>query len=100
MDSVQPFIPSFGTNQVLTPAAAAATVNLSLADQQVRVINTGAAICYVRTSPSAAVVPATTADLPVAAGMATTFTKEATHDRLSHISATGTTIQVMTGIGG
>lgn len=103
---LRPFNPSYGQNQVVTPAAASAAINVRADDTQVRICNSGAAIGYFRTfsSLAAAAVPAlgvaTVADCPVLAGQTLIVTKDMSHDRLAHISATGTTFQVMTGDGG
>lgn len=102
MSALQPFSPHYGSNQVVTPAAASATITIEGNDKQVRVVNSGAAKGYFRTfsitdTPGGSA--ATVADCCVAAGMSTTITKPSGHDRLSHISATGTTFEVMTGEG-
>jgi hypothetical protein len=99
MSALQPFSPHYGTNQVLTAAAAAATANIDPVDKEVRIINNGANIAYIRISRNDNVVAATTADLPILNGMSTTITKADGQDRLSYISALGTTLQVMTGEG-
>lgn len=102
MSLQQPFAPVYGTNQVITPAAASATVTLTATgvnSTQLRVVNTGAAIGYFRTDVAANSPVATTADVPVPAGMSTTITKPYKHDTIATISATGTTFQVMAGEG-
>jgi hypothetical protein len=97
-----PFKPHYGSNQVITPGAASAVANINGTDKTVRVSNTGAAIGYFRTysSTEAPVPTASTADMPVAAGETAYIEKAEGHDRLAHISAAGTTFQVMTGEGG
>lgn len=103
---LRPFCPSYGSNQVVTPAAASAQITIRAEDTQVRVSNSGAAIGYFRTysSVAAAAVPAlgvaTVADCAVLSGATVLVTKDQSHDRLAHISATGTTFQVITGCGG
>lgn len=92
-----PFKPHYGANQVVTPAAAAAAVAINGADKSVRLVNSGASICYVRI---AAVGDATTADLPVRSGESIVVEKAEGEIRLSHISAVGTTLNIMTGEGG
>lgn len=100
MSARQPFSPHYGTNQVLAAGAAALTANLDPVDKSVRIINTGSNIAYVRIFYSTGIaVPATTADFPITAGLAATITKADGQDRLSYISATGTSLQVMTGEG-
>ncbi|MES2346313.1 MAG: hypothetical protein V4641_01960 [Pseudomonadota bacterium] len=96
----QPFYPQYGSNQVVAPAAASATISINPDAKQVRVVNTGAAIGYFRTFALAGgAQSATTADCPVPAGTSIVVTTGPLHDRLSYISATGTTFQVMTGEG-
>lgn len=97
----QPFFPNYGTNQVVTPAAASAAIDINKTSRQVRIVNTGANIAYVQTYNSLdnATHVATTADFPIAAGMAATISKDTSHDKLCHISAAGTTLQIMTGEG-
>lgn len=92
------FKPHYGSNQVVTPAAASASITISTDDKSVRVCNTGANIGYFRTS--AAATTATTADVPVPAGQTVIIEKPQEHGVLAHISAAGTTFQVMTGEGG
>ena len=95
-----PFSPDYGCNVVLTAAALSANTPIKAQSSQLRIVNNGANIAYVRPYASAdGTVDATTADLAVAAGQSTTVTKSQAHDRLSYISALGTTLQVMTGQG-
>lgn len=103
MTAIAPFCPQYGSNQVVTPAAASANAPITKNCKQVRVVNTGANIGYFRTyfsgDNAANFNVATTADCPVPAGMATTVTKSEMHDRIAFISAAGTTFQIMTGEG-
>ena len=92
-----PFKPHYGTNQVVAPAAAAAAIALTKGDKSVRLVNSGANICYVRIVDTG---DATTADLPIRSGESVIVEKEQDQTRLSHISAAGTTLSVMTGEGG
>lgn len=98
MSYVNPFAPNFGSNIVATPAAASATVNIAAGDNCVRLVNTGANICYVRLGETAAT--ATTADLPVRAGSEIIIRKALGFTKLAHISASGTTLNIQTGNGG
>lgn len=102
MSSHTPFKPHYGTNQVVTPAAGAATISLNATDKSVRVVNTGANKGYFRIGTVAAITAqaATVADCPVAAGQSVVVEKAEGEDNLSHISAAGTTFEVMTGEGG
>lgn len=99
--TMQPFCPHYGTGQTVSPGAASAAINLTANDPCVRIINTGTNIAYIRTYSSLdnAINVATTADLPIPAGMSTTITKGIQHDRLAHISAAGTTLSIITGDG-
>jgi hypothetical protein len=96
----QPFCPHYGSNQVVTVAAgAASSVTLHRGNKQVRIANTGANKGYFRIyttgdSNSAA----TAADCPLGPGGAITVTK-GDQDQISCFSAGGTTFEVMTGEG-
>ncbi|MGE5622493.1 MAG: hypothetical protein ACM3WS_04995 [Bacillota bacterium] len=93
-----PFKPHYGSNQVVTPGAASASITISKDDKSLRVVNTGANIGYFRTGTGS--VTASAADVPVPAGGSIVIEKPQEHDKLAHISASGTTFQVMTGEGG
>ena len=93
----RPFSPHYGSNQVTTPAGAAAAIVLDGSDTSVLLSNSGANICYVRIT---LLGDATTADLPVRSGETRIVYKGEGQTRLSHISAAGTTLNVMTGHGG
>lgn len=97
MSALQPFNPAYTSGQVVTPAAAAASISINPVSKQVCLTNLGAAVCYVRVSDVA--ISATTADFPVPAGQQAIITKSEGQGILSHISATGTTLHVMTGEG-
>ena len=86
-----------GTNQVVTPAAASATISLNPIDKTVRCVNNGANICYVRIGDAASGAPATTADTPVPPLGEVVLRKGDGENTLSYISALGTTLQVQTG---
>ena len=99
MSATQPFDPAYGTTQNLTATgtSASATIDARKTCKQVRILNTGANICYVRISTGA--TTATTADYPVAAGQCSVITKFQEHDVMAYISAAGTTISVTLGEG-
>lgn len=100
MSNLAPFNPHYGTNQVVTPAAASASVVVGAGNKQLRILNTGSNIGYFKTfKASDGAVSATTADCPVPASMASTVTKFEDHDSVAYISASGTTFQIMTGDG-
>lgn len=95
----QPFCPQYGSNQVLAAAAASASVAINKDSKQVRVVNTGANKGYFRIYDNTdGAQAATTADCVVAAGATVTVTK-GNQGSLAHISAAGTTLEVMTGEG-
>ena len=93
------FHPDRGANQVVTPAAGAASISLRADAKIVRLCNVGANICHVRIGTAAVITAgaASTADLPVPAGASVTVRKADGEDTLSHISAAGTTLHVQTG---
>lgn len=104
----QDFMPTYGSNVVLTAAAATAQSALgagAAANTNLRVVNTGAAKGYFRTYNAADAVgtpalgQATIADVPIPSGLAVTITKPKTHDSIAFISATGTTLEAMGGEG-
>lgn len=97
-----PFQPQYGSNQVVTAGAASATITIHRLPKQVRITNTGANKAYIRTCDSTlpeGIIPATVADFAVPAGMSSTITKGLHHDRLTYISAAGTTLEVIVGEG-
>lgn len=100
VDSV--FQPHYGTNQVIASGAASATANIAKDDKTVRIWNSGANVGYVRTCNQSDVAgnAASVADLPIGPGQVVYIEKGMDHDRLTHISALTTTLQVMTGEGG
>lgn len=97
MANIAPFNPAYTSGQVVTPAAAAASISVNAVSKQVCLTNLGAAVCYVRLSDVA--ISATTADYPVPPGIQVVITKQDGHSILSHLSAAGTTLHVMTGEG-
>lgn len=97
MTAIAPFAPAYTSGQTVTPAAAAASININKAANQVCLTNLGAAVCHVRVSDVA--ISATIADFPVPAGQQVVITKADGQGILSYISATGTTLHVMTGEG-
>jgi hypothetical protein len=98
MAYIDPFSPNYGSNIVATPGASSASVTIPAGDNCVRLVNTGANVCYVRIGQSAAT--ATTADLPVRAGSEVIIRKPLGYSKLAHISASGTTLNIQTGNGG
>jgi hypothetical protein len=92
-----PVQPGYGSGQVLTPAAGAATATLTIGSKQLILTNLGTNPCYVRVGQS--VANASTLDYPVPAGAQVVITKAMADNQLSHISAAGTTLHVMNGEG-
>ena len=92
------FQPHFGTNQVLSPGVASASVTIGSGNKSILLQNTGTNICYVRLGQAAnGSVTATTADLPVLPSVPRIIRKPDDFDTLAYISAAGTTLQVMAG---
>jgi hypothetical protein len=96
MSIVNQFSQRLGSNQVVTPAVASATIAINNQDKAVRLVNSGSNICYVRIGSGAA----TTADIPVRANSEIIIRKSTDETVLSHISASGTTLNIATGEGG
>lgn len=102
MSIKQPFSPHYGANQVITAAAASATVVIDplRTSKQLRIMNGGTGLVYVRVFDSRnGHADATTSDFPVDAGMSSTITKQQEYDSISYISADGTVINVIPGNG-
>lgn len=95
MSALLPFNPSYGQGQVVAPGAASASVSLRKGDKQVMLTNQGVNLCYVRIAAG----NASTADYCVMAGQQVTLTKADDDVTLSHISALGTTLHIITGNG-
>jgi hypothetical protein len=94
----QPFAPSYGSGQTVTPAAAAATITLTPGSKQLMLTNLGAAVCYVRIGQGS-VANASTVDFPIPPNFQVPITKSSDADKLSHISAAGTTLHIINGEG-
>lgn len=93
-----PFNPQRGANQVVTPAAASASVTITAVSKSVRLVNSGANICHVRIGTDTQT--ATTADTPVRAGSEIIVNKGDGENTLAYISVAGTTLHIQTGEGG
>lgn len=98
MSQINQFSQRAGSNQVVTPGAASASVTVNAQDKAVRLVNSGANICYVRIGKGSQT--ATTADLPVRAGSEIVVRKRDGDMTVAHISAAGTTLNIATGEGG
>jgi len=97
MSALQPINPRWGSNQLLTAAAASAQATVSGQTKQIHIENTGTTNpVYVRTGNSAnGTVTATTADLRISPGTVEVFTKPQDDDKLAYISASGTTFEII-----
>ena len=97
MSANQPFSPKYGSNQSLTAAAGSQSASIDGNNKQVRIINTGTNVAYVRVGTGS--VTATAADFPVPGGSGSTISKGDGENVLAYVSPTGTTLHVMTGEG-
>ena len=93
-----PFQPTRGANQVTTPAAASASVNVDPFSKTLRLVNVGLNICHVRVGEGPQT--ATTADLPLPSGTSIFVQKGQGEDTVAFISAVGTTLHIQPGEGG
>lgn len=108
--TTKPFAPSFGSNQLATLAAATEQhLPINRGAGSLRVMNTGATNpLYFKTYNSGSTARpiaapgtlASTADCRVSPGQEKTINLDDSHDGISLISAAGTTVEFMTGIGG
>lgn len=89
------FRPRYGANLVVTPAAGSANSAINQQDKAVRLVNSGANICYVKIGDGAQT--ATTADMPIRAGSEVLIRKSQDHNNIGYISAAGTTLNIQTG---
>ena len=90
------FMASRGSNQVVTPGAASASVTIVKSAKMVRLTNSGTNICYVRIGDSS-LGAATTADIPILPNSSLVVQKGSEEDTVSHISTAGTTLNIQTG---
>lgn len=97
MANIAPFNPAYTQGQTVTPAAAAASININPVSKQVCLTNLGVNVCYVRLSDVA--ISATVADYPIPPGTQQVITKQDGHGILSYISAAGTTLHAICGEG-
>ncbi|WP_443700167.1 hypothetical protein [Pseudomonas sp.] len=102
MTAYASFAPHQGSNQLVTLVAATPQIlTITAQDKSIRIANAGANPVHFRTYDST-ITPApvaSSADCPVLAGMASTFTKAMSHDRVAIFSTAGTTVNVCTGEG-
>lgn len=101
MSAMQPFNPVWGSNQLLTANGGSQVAPLSKSTKQVHLENTGTTNpvyvrCYLNANGTSA---ATTADFRLSPGTVEVITKFQDFDRLSYISASGTTLEIIEGEG-
>lgn len=94
----RPVQPGYGSGVTVTPAAGTVTSSITSGSKQAILTNLGANVCYVRIGQTG-LGAASTADYPVPAGAQLVISKAEADDKMSHISALGTTLHVMTGEG-
>lgn len=95
-----PFCPQYGSNQNVTATSTPAVITINKDSDQIRIANSGSAAAYIAVYDSAGTaLTAGVTMLPVFPNSYTTITKSLSHDRLSHYSATSTTLSIMTGRG-
>ena len=97
MSTFIPFNPAYTSGQTKTSAALAASFSIADGTDQVCITNTGSNIAYVRIGSGS--FSATTADYPVPSGAQVVLTKAQDDTVVSHISASGTTLHFICGIG-
>lgn len=95
------FQPVYGSGQNVAPAAGSVTITIGAGSKALQFYNSGANVCYVRVgrAVSGVFVAATTADYPIAPGTKEVIAKAQDDDSVSHISAAGTTLNVVPGEG-
>ena len=92
------FAPHYATGVSVTTGASA-TIIVPSGDRQVRIVNDGVSLAFIRTGLAVnGALTATAADFPVRGGESVVFTKGG-DDRLAHFG-TGTVIYIGTGNGG
>ena len=101
MSALQPFNPRWGSNQLLTANGTSANATLSGYTKQIHIENTGTTNpvyvrCYLYAN---GVTDATTADFRISPGIIEVITKTQDFDRMSYISASGTTLEIIEGEG-
>lgn len=97
---MNPFSPSFKSNNNLTATGTAASIPIIADDDQVRIVNSGNNVAYVQTYDSKGTVEAADdSDYAVFPAQSSVITKPQSHNALSYFSPLGTTISVMTGKG-
>lgn len=87
----QPFAPRYGATVALTAGTIAAIAIVNPGNKQWRIANKGAVDIHVRGYTDAdGAQTATAADFPVLAGQTSTITVSEKFDRMSYVTATGT----------
>lgn len=94
----KPFQPAYGTGIALTANAVSQTAALPLGSTTVCISNTGSGWAAIRIGATA-VAASETVDYLIPPGMQLPISKDPSHTALTYISATGTTLQVIAGVG-
>lgn len=99
MSVVNQFSQRRGSNQAAVTGAASASVTVNPLDKALRLVNSGAALVYVRVGNGAQT--ATTADVPILPNTALIIRKAVGDNTVAHISPGGASaLQIATGEGG
>jgi hypothetical protein len=93
-----PFKPHYGTNQQVSVTASSSNSAINADDKSVRIVNSGLNLTYIKVGTGAQT--ATSADLMLDSGNSIVIEKAMGENNIAYISASGTTLQIMTGEGG
>ena len=93
-----PFEPRRGTNQVFAITGVSGSTNIDQEAKSVRIVNSGANLCYIRIGQGAQT--ATAADMVVLGNSSVIVSKGEGDDTIAAVSPSGTTLHVQTGEGG
>lgn len=97
MAALQPFAPQYDNGQTVTASGTSGSVNITANALNVCITNTGLNIAYVKIGTGT--VTATANNFPIPAGAQRILTKSSIHDVIAYISASGTTLNIITGEG-
>lgn len=90
-----PFRPDFGANQLVYAGSVSASIQINKDSRNVRIVNQGLQIGYLRIGNSAVV--ATTADIPIRTNESLIIEKDTEQTHIAFISASGTVLNIQTG---
>lgn len=94
---LQRFTPSFNNGVTVSPGVSSAATTIGKGNTTLCLTNTGSNICYIKVADSSAV--ATAADFPVLGGTQKYISISSNHVSVAYISAAGTTLNIMPGVG-